>query len=115
MAEEKKDYQRALILFCFLFITVLVWFSVNSVWQPKTDNSKNKKVDQLEFATPLVFSPGPDLQAQAYLVKIIGQDRPMLNRRSWKSLPPASLTKILTAVLAEEILLPEDKIIFSEE
>ena len=72
-------------------------------------------VDKPKLIAPIVFGRTPKINAHAYIVKIIGQNQPALSRREWKSLPPASLTKILTAVLAEEILLPEDKIIFSEE
>lgn len=60
-----------------------------------------------------VFSE-PGVEAHAYLVRILREERPLLKRREWKRLPPASLTKILTAVLARERLSSEDVVILSE-
>lgn len=57
----------------------------------------------------------PQLNAHAYLVKIIGDEHPLIKQREWKKLPPASLTKLLTAVVASEIISPENKIVFSEQ
>lgn len=59
--------------------------------------------------------PQPQLSAQAYLVKIIGEEGALLSQRSWKPLPPASLTKILTALMAYEELPSAEKIKFSIE
>lgn len=64
---------------------------------------------------PLVAVPQPQINAHAYLVKIIGEDGALLSQRSWKPLPPASLTKILTALVAYEELPAAEKIRFSED
>lgn len=49
----------------------------------------------------------PKLVAQAYLVRIVGSQKPLLRLREWKSLAPASLTKLFTAALALDFV-PED-------
>lgn len=64
-------------------------------------------------AAAIVFmprTPAPELNAQAYFVKIIGSDDLLLQRRAGKRLPPASLTKIATALVAYDRLLPNTNI-----
>lgn len=56
----------------------------------------------------------PELSAHSYLVKIIGEKVPLIKQREWKPLPPASLSKLLTAVVAQEHLKEGERIIFSE-
>lgn len=57
----------------------------------------------------------PVLDAHAYLIKIMGEEKPLAKRREWKKLPPASLTKLLTAVVAIELIPAANSIYFSEE
>ena len=57
--------------------------------------------------------PPPELSASAYLVRFTGDAIPLLNQREWKHVPLASLTKILTSVIALETLSPGDWITFS--
>lgn len=59
--------------------------------------------------------PEPEIRAHSYLVKFIGEDKILIRRREWKKLAPASLTKLLTALVARQNLLPADWIIFSEK
>lgn len=59
--------------------------------------------------------PEPEVTAHAYLVKIIGEEEPVLKRRESKPLAPASLTKILTYIVAKETLKERDSIKFSEK
>lgn len=59
--------------------------------------------------------PPPELRAEAYIVRLIGDDYPLLRRREEKELAPASLTKILTSVLAKEELSEQTRIVFSKE
>lgn len=115
MPEEKIDNKRILAFFSLLFINILILFSVNQIFFKKEGTANEVAVAKPEQTPTLTFGPEPELNAQAYLVKIVGQNPPILTRRAWKSLPPASLTKILTAVLAQETLFPGDKIFFSEE
>lgn len=117
MTPEKLDYQRLFVLLSFLFISGLVMLAVNPALLKKGGVNKNKIETRQprELAALLTFDPGPEINAQAYIVKIIGVDRPLLSQREWKRLAPASLTKILTAVLAKEMLSSDEKITFSEE
>lgn len=66
-----------------------------------------------ELAT--ILPQEPILSAHAYLVKIMGEEKPLIRRREWKKLAPASLTKLLTAVIALETIPPESLITFSEQ
>lgn len=54
------------------------------------------------------FSPPPELSAHAYLVKFLGEEKPLFSRREWKPMPPASLTKLMTALIAAEKLSPDE-------
>ena len=105
-------------LFAFLsilFVNILILISVTRPSLQQKSTASEITTDKPEMAVPIILNPEPEINAHAYIVKIIGQNRPILARREWKPLPPASLTKILTTVLAEEILLPEDQMTFSEE
>ncbi len=55
----------------------------------------------------------PAVDAHAYLVRLVGDDTPILERRSEKQLPPASLTKVLTALVAIELVDSDERITFS--
>lgn len=57
----------------------------------------------------------PVLNAHAYFVKVIGEEKPLAKRREWKKLAPASLTKLLTAVVALKLIPAANSIYFSEE
>ncbi len=59
--------------------------------------------------------PEPNIDAEAYLVRLFGDIRPLLSRRPEKRLAPASLTKILTAAVAREELEATDKIRLSND
>ena len=114
MTSEELNYQRPFVLLSIFFISSLVSLSLNSIPSGKSRVNK-KEIMRPELAMPIVFVPGPEIKAQAYMVKIVGVDRPILSQREWKRLAPASLTKILTAVLAKETLPADEKITFSEE
>ncbi len=57
----------------------------------------------------------PELSAESYVVRIIGEETPLLSRRSDKPLPPASLTKLMTAAIAFEGLAPDQPILLSRD
>lgn len=62
------------------------------------------------------LAPAPEINALAYLVRFLGETKTvLLSHDSLKPLPPASLTKILTSVIAEEELAPMDQIIFTND
>ncbi|MBI4137941.1 MAG: D-alanyl-D-alanine carboxypeptidase [Candidatus Sungbacteria bacterium] len=59
--------------------------------------------------------PAPELLAHAFLVRFAGEYQPLLRQREWKSLPPASITKLLTALIAFERLEKDDVLVISKE
>lgn len=61
------------------------------------------------------LSIGPELSAHSYLVQFVDENEPILKSREWKRMKPASLTKMLTALIAEEELGPDTRIVFSEK
>ena len=59
------------------------------------------------------FPPEPDILAHSYMVQLIGDDLPLLQRRSMKQMRPASLTKVLTSTIALEELDAKSPVVFS--
>ncbi len=59
--------------------------------------------------------PPPALDSEAYFVRVAGEASPLMARRSWKRMAPASLTKIMTALVARERLAPDARVVFSPE
>lgn len=57
--------------------------------------------------------PEPEISAQAYFVRLLNGRQVLLERRSEKELPPASIIKILTALVARERLESGEEIFFS--
>lgn len=62
----------------------------------------------------ILAEPYPELTAHSYIVRLIGASKPFLYQREWKAYAPASLTKLLTVVIAREELPQEAPILFSE-
>lgn len=58
--------------------------------------------------------PVLEVSAHAYSVRIMGEEEPLVAQRKWKKLPPASLTKLFTALLAAQTLTDDDLIFLSE-
>src|SRR3989344_6272653 len=99
-------------------------FSNASVVAPEPDEAPQTSMLSLSqtapFPSPILletpeYPPFPDLNAHAYIVKIIGKDQPLASQRAQKRLAPASLTKIMTVLIAREELVQAEKIIFSAE
>ncbi len=59
--------------------------------------------------------PAPEVRAEVYLVRFVQSPEPVLERRAWKKLAPASLTKFMTALIAREELGSEGVIPFSQD
>lgn len=100
---------RIISLFSILFISILIFSSTTISGTIDT----GVEVAPQEFKYQI--SNAPALSAHAFLVRFVGEERPLIKQREDKRLAPASLNKILTAVLALEHLSPEDIIIFSED
>lgn len=107
MEENEHKQKQILPLLAVLCLGLLVW---SSVAQAPT----GQKHQQSQAAILPVY-PGPDLSAPAYLVKIIGENKILLRRREWKRVAPASLTKLMTSLLALNGLNLAEKIFFSRE
>ena len=56
----------------------------------------------------------PLLSAEAYTVRLVGAGETLLSRRGGKRVAPASLTKLMTAIVAAEKLAAADTPVFSE-
>lgn len=91
---------------------------------PQTLNADSAALASKPFAQPTTSSPiviarqllpTPDLSAQSYVVQFIGENEPLLKSREWKHMKPASLTKILTALIAQEELAQDARIVFSDD
>ncbi len=63
---------------------------------------------------PRVLTPAPEIIAEAYFVKILGEEQQILKQREEKSLSPASITKLLTVVIASERLPPGAILVLTE-
>lgn len=88
-----------------LFIGTLVLISVSS--EKRTVATQESMIIQTLW-------PEPHLSAEAVYVKIV--DGPvLLYHREWKRLAPASLTKIMTALIAYRELASDEQIVFSKD
>ncbi len=77
--------------------------------------SASVALEQDKNEARVVLPEEPVIDAQAYIVRFLNDEKPVLERRAWKPLAPASLTKLLTVLLADEQLAPREKIIFSDD
>ncbi len=66
-----------------------------------------------ETPSPRPLPPTPSLRAQSYLVQMIGDLTPLAEHKTSQQMRPASLTKILTSLLAMEELDPNAPVVFS--
>lgn len=97
--EYKKTSTLLAPLLCALTVAALMLFSAIGEGRGGTTPAK---------ATVAAALMPPDVSAEAYIVRFVGDERPVLERRADKPLAPASLTKIMTAVAAAEKLAPGD-------
>jgi D-alanyl-D-alanine carboxypeptidase len=102
---ENKSHLIPLIV--ILFASILVFFSIS-------EKNKTTPKEELGLVAAKLLRPAPELSAHAYFVGIMGEKRALLGQREWKPLAPASLSKLMTAVLAQDYLPPQAPIIFSE-
>lgn len=75
---------------------------------------KEEPVVQFASLVPPIIEE-TDVKAHSYFVHIIGEKQPFAKRREWKAYAPASLTKLVTAVLAREELSENEWITFSKD
>jgi len=78
---------------------------------------ENRVASAAAIAKPLLPRsdiPAPELAATAYLLRVTGDKDPLLARLAEEPFPPASLTKLMTALVAKEELMAGDRVAFSE-
>lgn len=66
-----------------------------------------------KIPSPRPLPPNPSVLAQSYLVQIIGDPAPLLEHDGSRQMHPASITKVLTSLLAMEELDPNAPVVFS--
>lgn len=94
---------RIITLLCVLFLCILILLSVS------------ERRRGLAASALVRLSPAPALSSEAYLVRLSGEVAPLMAQRSGKRMAPASLTKIMTAFVARQILASDEKIVFSSD
>lgn len=109
---KKKKWSGLVWLSATLFISILVLFSTANGESSRNVEKINAKIPD---SFPSALNPFPGITAHAYLVKILGKDMVLARQREWKKLPPASLTKLLTTLLAYENLNNVKNAIFSSD
>lgn len=100
--------------FSALFIGILVLISLVGGASFSFSQGAASLVAKNSASTTIVL-PEPELSAHAYSVRVLGSPVPLLKRREWKKLAPASLTKLLSAFVAHQALAGEDTITLTED
>lgn len=121
-------------LLSVLLLCILLFFSVAGAGVPRLTKPVVKKevgtvseilgreryspapsaATQKDYMANVVLPPQPVLSAHSFFVKIIGSHVPLLHQRETKQMRPASLTKLLTALVAIEALEPSDPVVISD-
>ncbi len=125
--QSASSFRRLTTLLAILGLSVLTLFSFQEGRKAEQhppvfaqDHASVYSVLSVPHATPAPDSlprpplpPEPDILAHSYLVQIIGDPTPLLERRGAKQMYPASITKILTSAIAREKLDPTTPVVFS--
>jgi len=101
----KISVEKGLPLFTVLFVSILIQISISHGGPRKHEAGI---ILSQNFADP-------DVDAHAFLVRLAGNDKPLIKQREWKRLAPASLTKLLTSVLVVETMTEKETITFSAD
>lgn len=105
-----------------LGIAALGFFAFTTVARPFEDaaaplprRQTASEIAALKRVMPPVSIPEPDaIDAESYLVRLVGEQEPLLSRRELKRMPPASITKLMTALVVRKELDPADLVTFSQ-
>lgn len=103
--EEFFAHIRLPFLLSFLLLSVLALLSL----------IPHSPAVRTAASAALRRSAEPAIVAHAYLVRLVGDPSPIVKRREWKRMAPASLTKLMTAVIAKENLGAEEMVPFSRD
>lgn len=104
--EEIRTHIRLPFLCAFLILAVLAFFAFLPHPSPV-----RRGTDGAGAPRPA----DPAVAARAYVVRFAGNPAPILKRREGKRMAPASLTKLMTAVIAREELGAGDRVTFSRD
>jgi len=118
---ETFFYKRVASFFAILLLATLLLFSAldSSQRQVATVLPRIQPAVALhllpspEVPSPSPLPQGPKIMAESYLVQMIGDETPLLEHNGSKQMRPASLTKILTSLLALEELDLNAPVVFS--
>ena len=118
---ENLLFKRPLPLLALLLLSVLLLFSRHSgnrigngtyAVQKRSADLLNATISPIALADRELPAES-EILAQSYLVQFIGDQAPLLARRVSNRVRPASLTKILTSLIAIEELDPNAPVVFS--
>lgn len=107
--ELKTSASAALPLAGMIFLTLFI--SLSSSGSQKNEAAQTASLTApaaVAQATAHEYSPPPKLAANAHLVRLLGEENPLLAKGEWKPMPPASLTKLMTALVASEKLSADE-------
>ena len=107
MEEQNSTFRPHVVVPLLAFLLLSLILRVSIVY---TEDSPAGAV----LAPPRILTPAPDIVADAYLLRILGEEKALLKQRERKPFSPASITKFLTAVIARERLSPYTPITLSE-
>ncbi|MBI4225097.1 MAG: D-alanyl-D-alanine carboxypeptidase [Candidatus Sungbacteria bacterium] len=103
-----------------LGVIALGFFAFTKISKPFEDTppaireQTASEIAALKRIRPTAVIPEPEgIDAESYVVRLVGEKTPLLSRRELKRMPPASLTKLMTATIAAEELASSDLVTFS--
>lgn len=97
----------------FAFMTIVRPFEDATVTPIRKQTAS--EIAALKKIIPPVSIPEPDgIDAESYMIRLVGEEAPLLSRRELKRMAPASITKLMTAVVAMEELNSSDLVTFSQ-
>lgn len=99
-----------------ILLTVLLGLSVVGQPPPPPDETSSARDrERLSYASALAAVPRPEISAESYLVRLADDPTPLMEYNADERVAPASLTKLMTVLVAREILAPADRVAFSPE
>lgn len=117
---EGIERHRYLVPLLACFALAVLFGSSFGFWEPRIESPVEfAAVGARTIAPPPpaishIMPPLPPLTAHTYIVQIEGEEHPIASQRPYKPMRPASITKLLTALLAYERVPKEEIINFSE-
>ncbi len=126
--QDNSFFRQLLPLFAIFGLSILILFSVLGGLQSKNNSSvlqkqtaiilqpsplqEHTRVKKLSSSTHSLPLP-PEIFAHSFLVQLIGDHVPLLDQGASVEMHPASLTKILTSLIAIEELDQHAPVVFS--